>query len=261
MPEGCDVSEHQGNLSAEWFGQWSFCIIRAYNENGYPDRTFQQNWARAAGRTLRGVYGWPIPGGDNRALGAQLVRTAPGAEAGYWADVEHSAQGIPSAADVEAYLRGIGDHPRGFYSNIGECPRSPFLERELWWMADYGPNNGQRHDPNAQPPRPTRGWAIHQYTSNPLDLNYASTLDFVGDTDMPLSLSDFDGVKKVVGGDPNVDGTIPTISQVVGDLVGARQEIAALSAKVDAIGGTGVALDYDELAKRVAAELADRLKD
>jgi len=48
---------------------------------------------------------------------------------------------------------------------------------------------------------------------------------------------------------------------VVGDLVGARQEIAALSAKVDAIGGTGVALDYDELAKRVAAELADRLKD
>lgn len=180
MPEGCDISEHQGDLAPDWFDQWDYVIIRAVNENGYPDVKFRQNWERAAGRTLRGVYGWPIPGGRNLALGADLVEVAPDAEAGYWADVERSGRGLASPDDVKEYLRGIGDHVRGFYSNIPECPRSPFLDGEMWWVADYGPNNGQRHDPYEQPPKPDRPYTIHQYTSNPLDTNYSETLDWTG---------------------------------------------------------------------------------
>jgi cell wall-associated NlpC family hydrolase len=176
VPEGADVSEHQGLLPADWFAQFDFVIIRAFNENGYPDKQFTRNWDNARGRTLRGAYGWPIPGEDNRAIGQMLVDFAPGAEFGYWADVEHSRRGLASAADVEQYLLGIGPHLRGFYSNPSELPRSVLLDQENWWVAAYGPNDGQRHD-RAFP----REWVIYQYTSaGGLDRNYAPSLIWAG---------------------------------------------------------------------------------
>lgn len=186
MPWGCDISEHQGVWSPEQFAEYDWVIIRAYNENGFPDRTFAQNWENARGRTLRGVYGWPIPGGSNLALGAQLVAIAPDAEAGYWADVERSGRGLASGEDVRNYLVGIGDRPRGFYSNIPECPRSQFLDGEHWWVADYGPNDGSKHDPDEQAPRPQRPYTIHQYTSNPIDKNHCENLDWTGTSPEPV---------------------------------------------------------------------------
>jgi hypothetical protein len=261
MPEGCDISEHQGNLPADWFDQWDYCIIRAFNENGYPDIKFAQNWDRARGHTLRGVYGWPIAGAGfarNHTAGAQLVATAPDAEAGYWADVEHSGRGLASADETEAYLRGIGGRCRGFYSNVGELPRSPFLDAEQWWVANYSVNDGTRHPVNT--PRP---WVIHQYTSNPLDKNFSPNLDWLG-ADMPLTLTDFEGIQKAVSGSKNLDDSYPTIAQVVRDLIDARKEIAALSAKVDALAATSatqgpnVALlpsDLDAIATKVAEAL------
>ena len=182
MAEGLDISEHQGFLPPEFFDQWDYVIIRAFNENGYPDKTFNDNWRKAAGRTLRGVYGWPTPfiAGDDFARGQALVDIAPDAEAGYWADVERVSGGVASVHEVEQYLRGIESRGKraGIYSNIGELPRSPYIDAHDWWMADYGPNNGTRHDPFAQAPvpPPDRPYTIHQYTSNPLDRNWSSDL-------------------------------------------------------------------------------------
>ncbi len=185
MPEGVDISEHQGVWTSEQFDGFDYAILRAFNENGYRDRVIGQTWANAAGHTLRGIYGWPIPGENNFELGARLVREYPGAEAGYWADREVSSRGVASAGEVEDYLRGIESQggKAGFYSNIGECVFSPYLDVHDWWMADYGPNNGTRHDPNEQAPRPSRPYTIHQYSSaGGLDRNWSDTLDW---TDTP----------------------------------------------------------------------------
>lgn len=184
MAFGIDISEHQGYWAPDQFNGWDFAILRARNENGYNDRRFADHWRSAADRTARGVYGWPIAGAGietNYAAGLALVRDFPGSEFGYWADVEHSGRGTAEAQEVEAYCRGIQDAGGavGFYSNIGELPRSPYLDSLPWWMADYGPNNGERHDPDAQAPRPPqdRPWAIHQFTSaGGLDVNFAPSL-------------------------------------------------------------------------------------
>lgn len=240
MPEGVDVSEHQGVKDGDWFALFDYAILRAFNENGYRDRVIDQTWANAAGRTLRGVYGWPIPGADNFALGRQLVEEFPGAEAGYWADREVSGRGVASASEVEWYLKGIeaAGGKAGFYSNIGECVFSPYLDAHDWWMADYGPNNGARHDPNAQPPIPGRPYTIHQYTSaGGLDRNWSDTLDWAQPTipedDMPLTLTDFDGIHKVVGGRPNLDNSLPTISQVVDDLMRLEEKVDRIVAALE----------------------------
>jgi hypothetical protein len=176
VPNGCDVSEHQGYLDPEFFTEWDFVIMRAFNEHGRPDREFATNWAKAEGRTKRGAYGWPVPGQNNRALGQSLVNVAPGAELGYWADYEHSqAYGLATVLDLEDYLDGIGDHVKGFYSNVPDLPRSPALDAVPWWCANYERNDGQRHELSLPAPRP---WQIHQFTSVPIDLNYAPNLDF-----------------------------------------------------------------------------------
>lgn len=183
MPEGVDISEHQGVWSPDQFAMFDYAILRAFNENGYRDKVIDQTWANAKGQTLRGVYGWPIPGGNNFELGAQLVREFPDAEAGYWADREVSGRGVASADEVENYLRGIESlgGKAGFYSNIGECVFSPYLDAHDWWMADYGPNNGARHNPFDQPPVPSRPYTIHQYSSaGGLDRNWSDTLDWTG---------------------------------------------------------------------------------
>jgi hypothetical protein len=179
--EGCDISEHQEDdiPGPEWFDQWAFVIIRAASERGRKDKSFDKFWEWSRGRTLRGVYGWPVAGGDNGALGAQLVAMAPDAEAGYWADYEITpGVALPSVGELETYLHGVGDHLRGFYSNSGVCPHTPFLDSLYYWHSDYGPNNGVRHDPNEQPPNAPRDWLIHQYTSKPIDRNWCQNMNW-----------------------------------------------------------------------------------
>lgn len=180
MPEGADISAFQGDLSPEWFTDRDFVIIRAYDRHGNLDARFTRNWQNAHLRTERGAYGWPVPGADNYQLGRNLVATAPNAELGYWADYEHSPEyGLATVDELAAYLDGIGDRPKGVYSNIPTYPGGP-ADALPWWMANYASNDGARHEPSLPIPRP---WDIHQYTSrggpggSGLDLNYAYHLD------------------------------------------------------------------------------------
>lgn len=171
MPEGADVSEHNGELAPEWFAHLDFVIIRVFNENGVGDARFAENWRNAAGQCARGAYGWPTPYvvGDDYHLGQVLVHVAADAELGYWADRESVRGRAASLEDLEQFCKGIeaAGGRAGHYSNIGELLRSDYLDALPWWMADYGPNDGQRHDPNAQPPIPPadRPWQLHQYSS------------------------------------------------------------------------------------------------
>lgn len=180
MPVGPDISAFQGQRDPEWFTDQEFVIIRAFDRHGNVDTQFAYNWSTSRGRCPRGAYGWPRPGFDNQALGAALAAAAPDAELGLWCDYEHSPEyGLASVDDLAAYLAGIGDRPKGVYSNIPTYPGGP-ADTLPWWMANYGPNNGQRGEPSLTPPR---AWQIHQYTSrggpggSGLDLNYAPTLD------------------------------------------------------------------------------------
>lgn len=183
MAEGCDVSQFQGTIAPEWFARWDFVLIRAFDRHGNADTRFPYNWFGALGRTLRGAYGWPVPGADNYQLGRALRGAAPDAELGWWADYEHSTEyGLATVQELEDYIAGIesaGPGIVGFYSNIPTCPRSPMLDRLPWWVANYGPNDGTRHDLTLPPPR---SWQIHQYTSRGgpdgtgLDRDYAPVL-------------------------------------------------------------------------------------
>lgn len=64
---------------------------------------------------------------------------------------------------------------------------------------------------------------------------------------VPLDLADLAGIKKVVGGDPNLDGSIPTISQVIAD-------IAQLRALISGVGGAS-GLSADDVRQIVRDEL------
>lgn len=189
MPNGVDVSAFQGDLSAEFFERWDFAVIRAFDRHGNLDSRFAHNWSAARDRTLRGAYGWPRPGADNRKLGAALFYVAADAEFGYWADYEHSAEyGLASHADLADYLEGIGDHPKGVYSPVGSYPGG-VADRYPWWVANYGPTDGRQRNNGERlelPPLP-RPYQIHQFTSlgnglgaPGLDRNYAPTLDLWG---------------------------------------------------------------------------------
>ncbi len=143
MLEGRDVSFWDGVLPPDWFAQWDFVILRAFNEYGVPDTVFAANWSNAKGRTRRGAYGWPRAGGDNVALARALATAAPDAELGWWADYETSGAGLASPAELETYLRtleAIVPGRRGFYSNLSELPRSAYLDTVPWWFANPSNN-------------------------------------------------------------------------------------------------------------------------
>ena len=180
MPEGVDVSTFQGDLDPEWFEQWDFCIIRAFDRHGDLDARFHRNWSNAAGRTLRGAYGWPKPGADNVALGRMLAAAAADAELGLWADFEHSREyGLATPDELADYLAGCSVRKVGVYSNIPTYPGG-VADDLPWWVANYAENDGARHPLSLPAPR---DWQIHQYTSaggpggSGLDRNYAPTLD------------------------------------------------------------------------------------
>ena len=193
MPDGVDVSRNQGVRSGDWFAQWDFAIVRCMDRHGVPDSLFEHFWTAAAGRCLRGAYGWPRPGADNFALGRRLAELAGDAELGLWADFEHTPEyGLASVAELEAFLDGIGDVRKGVYANAFECPYGSIADQYPWWVANYGGfNDGERHpfayrDPRTDeiiPIELQRPWSIHQFTSlggpdgGPLDRDYAPTLD------------------------------------------------------------------------------------
>lgn len=178
MANGADVSEWQGALPSSWFAQHDFVIIRGHS--GYrDDLQFSTNWRNARGHTKRGIYGYVVPDRDPAAQARRLreLTADDPPELGYWCDAEEPGLDVEH---VLAHLRALGDNA-GLYTYV------PFLRSALgnderlraWplWIAGYGPNDGDRHDLDPDAPWP---WAIHQYTSKPLDLNYAPTLDVFG---------------------------------------------------------------------------------
>lgn len=181
MPEGVDISEHQGDLPPEWFDQWEFCIIRS--DSGYrKDFKFDQNWKNAKGRTRRGVYHYLVHGN----IAAQATRTLQWAyeddpDLLWWCDAEDPGVTVDDVLGFCMYLEGSGKTV-GLYSYVpfltGALGSDPRLQRFPLWIAGYGPNDGTRHPLDPAPPWP---WVIHQYSSGTgLDLNYAPTLDFAG---------------------------------------------------------------------------------
>lgn len=196
MPNGADISAFQGDLEPSWFDQWDFVVVRAFDRHGNLDDLFHQNWQNATGRTLRGAYGWPKPGADNHALGANLAAVAGDGEFGLWADYEWSEEyGFATVDELEAYLAGMGEVRKGVYANAFAYPYGSGADLYPWWIANYGGHNdGERHpfayrDPHTDeivPLQVNRPWEIHQFTSkgdgpnSRLDLNFAPTLDLWG---------------------------------------------------------------------------------
>lgn len=177
---GCDISDDnsKSGMPVDFFRQYQFVIIQAFNEHGHLQSSFATNWSNAASAGIpRGVYGWPIPGQNNFALGASLASAAPGVELGAYADYEHSPAGLASVPELEDYLRGIESKGvlAGFYSNLSELPDTAFLNAHSWWFAN--PSNNP-------PPRP---YTIEQYAVvNGVDLDVADDSilgDFVATVD------------------------------------------------------------------------------
>lgn len=181
MPEGTDISEYQDHVP-----DCEFVIIRGWS--GYrQDNRFTAHWAEAKAKGIpRGVYGYVV-GANPAAQAASLVAlVAPDPpELGYWSDIEEPGLSHDAALGHINALRVTGAN--GYYSNVpdytGILQSDPSLNDLYWWVAGYGPNDGQRHPLNPVPPRP---YLIHQYTSYPnLDRNYAETLDWFGTTPQP----------------------------------------------------------------------------
>ena len=181
MPEGCDISEHQGDLPPEWFDQWEFVIIRGHS--GYrTDLKFAQNWANAKGRTRRGIYGYLVPDRDPAQqadeLAALVAHDPP--EFFYWSDAEQDGL---TADHAVAHCERLSKHgPTGFYSYVpfltGPLGADPRLRKWPLWVAGYGPNDGRRHKLDPGPPWPG---IIHQYSSaDGLDRNWADSCEFAG---------------------------------------------------------------------------------
>ena len=180
---GVDISEHQSHRGPDWFRQFDFAIIRVHS--GYRDDFMWEYHladCKEAGVPF-GFYGY-LQGNVNPAWQAQrMVDLTSGQNPplGWWSDVEDPTVDWNAAGAHIGTLRGLVPGRFGVYSNIGDY--EAFLRGQAddlpWWMADYGSNEGTRHDPYEQPPVPHRGWSIHQYTSYPgLDQNYAEKLPF-----------------------------------------------------------------------------------
>ena len=179
---GVDVSEHQYAQGADWWRQWQFGIIRVHS--GFrDDNRWQQHLedAREAGVPIE-LYGYiegPSQGANPEAAAARLVELArANSVARVWADAEDESCTRDVAIEYTDTLRASGLQV-GVYANIGDYARcfDGYADDLPWWMADYGPNDGTRHDPFEQAPVPKREWLIHQYTSlggpnhSGLDLN------------------------------------------------------------------------------------------
>lgn len=256
MPTGADISAFQGARTPEWFDQWDFVLIRAFDRHGNVDTQFAYNWSTSRGRCPRGAYGWPKPGADNHALGQALAAAAGDAELGVWADYEHSTEyGLASVDDLADYLAGIGDRPKGVYSNIPTYPGG-VADGLPWWMANYGPNDGIRHDPSLPPPRP---WQIHQYTSrggpggSGLDLNYAPTLDLWEKPKMPtLDLAALPYIGAYHQG-PRPAGQIPNLivlhSGETNEGPTAAEGMANYFASGNTIGSAHICIDNDSIVR------------
>ena len=174
------MSEHQQPFGAGWWSQWDFGIIRVHS--GYrADNwwTYHADEARAAGVPI-GFYGYVVGDVDPIWQADQLVDLSSvyNPELGWWSDIEdHSLTG-QVVEDHVARLRARVPSRVGVYANAGDYQTflAGIADDLPYWFASYGPNDGDRHDPNPPAPRP---YDIHQFSSaGGLDRNHADVLPF-----------------------------------------------------------------------------------
>lgn len=165
MDQFPDVSEHQGDLSVDWFKQWPGVIIRAHSGYRY-DHKFQQNWQRAKAAGIpRGVYGYVVPERPAAWQAAAMVDAVASdpPELGYWSDLEQRGLG-PDHAWTHFSTLPVGR--RGVYANGGDynAMTDARFDSAPWWGAGY-PNVIRRGRAAAA------NMVIHQYQGSPLDMN------------------------------------------------------------------------------------------
>ncbi|WP_447040118.1 glycoside hydrolase family 25 protein [Streptomyces sp. DSM 118878] len=169
MLRGIDVSSHQSSFDTDGL---SFVIIKATEGRSYvnPRMTSQVKRAREAGCVV-GFYHFLWPG-NITAQAEYFVRKAP-EKSGDLLAVDWEYTGDRSAASNKEKDRFIKEvkrlrpsHRVLLYTN-----RDFWLNRDTTsyagdglWIADYV---------RAGKPRIQAKWAIHQYTSSPLDKNVA----------------------------------------------------------------------------------------
>ena len=184
--EGIDISEHNGDIDLTPYTNNNFVIIRAgwwINE----DQKFKRNVELCEKLGIPyGLYWYSYALDEEQALleanaFIELANTCK-PNFGLWVDVEPDnwkrqnhpqwAKGYPD----KEYLYPIVDtfcktlekagYDVGIYAGNGFYDRIP--ERYALWYPNYNINDGNRHD---------NGYInicyIHQYTSNPIDRNYA----------------------------------------------------------------------------------------
>lgn len=161
MSDFPDISEHQDDLSVDWFRQWPAIIIRAHS--GYRrDKHFFENWERARQAGIpRGVYGYVVPDQDPRWQAEQLLMLTHDdePELGYWSDLEQ--EGL-TREQAWAHHSTLPAGRRGVYANGGDfdAMTDGRFDSSPWWAAGY--------------PRVVGGYRpylFHQYQGSPLDMN------------------------------------------------------------------------------------------
>jgi hypothetical protein len=176
---GIDISGFQPD---DVPGPWEFVVVKLSEGSGTPNPRFDAQW-QAAKRTTRGVYHYARPalsGGARQANffadKALAAGFRPGtdlwqldAEDGLNEGVGNWHQFITDFMAVA--LERLGH--RGFlyagwpFLVAHRCTDLP--AKFKWWLPDYGPDNGQYHEPS--PAVPMNLVVIHQFTSHPMDQN------------------------------------------------------------------------------------------
>jgi hypothetical protein len=247
-----------------------FAFIKATEGTGYvnPRMVSQASHARRAGLVV-GFYHFLRPG-DMKGQARYFVEKAASLEGDpLWADWEDP--GV-SCHDKDTFIREVirlrGDtHRVGLYCNTNYWTTrdSSSYCGDALWIATY---NGRPGHPGIQ-----HEWLFHQYTSTPVDKNYAAFSSRAAlkswcakgstnseEDDMPTAREVADEVyKRLVhedgwpvpaewGAPGNDEWQLPSVTTHLGNQIAAtREELKELSEKVDALDLDGLVAKLESL--------------
>lgn len=168
MIEVVDISEWQGDLPADWFGQWGGVIVRVHSGRSHDNR-FKDNMLKAhdAGVPL-GVYGYMVPDRDRRWQAEQAADLARGVDVpidlGFWCDAEELYDETSSILTYTNRWMQLEVHEEiGYYSNDWRVQHNDLLHLPFWLAAYPAPNDGVWR---ANEPRAGRPINLWQWTSS-----------------------------------------------------------------------------------------------
>lgn len=180
---GIDISGVQGD---DVPGAWEFIVVKSSEGMGFPNPRLSAQWANAK-RTTRGLYHYARPLKSTGTVQAQLFANdalARGFKPGVdiWqldaeAGENEQASGTTWRVFIDDFMRTATNMlgRRGFmyagWPFLVEHGLTDLPYRYMWWLPDYGRNDGQDHGMAAGVP--TGLVVIHQFTSVPsLDQNH-----------------------------------------------------------------------------------------